>query len=290
MKLKQILISGIVGLLSIPGVLFAATPYTGFVEQPIWFSSDAFIEGETISIYTAVVNGSDKTLAGTVEFFDGQTILGSRAISVPAKSVKQVSIDWKVTAGTHSISSKLRDLKIGSEKSGYTAITPSDTEAVSQKKITVSKKTTTQIDAEKDSSETEKNSEESLVDKYVPESVVTFVEDSTTGLESFRTETAVVIADKKEQAREDVRVIQEELKNAEPTEPTHENAQKALNIPENSSTEDMLKKPLAFVSLFFYTLLDFIFKTKILFYGVLFVATFGIIKYLFRILRRDKES
>jgi hypothetical protein len=288
MKLKYLCISIVVAVLYIPGVLLAATSYTGFVEQPIWFSTDTFVEGETITIHTAVINGSDKTLAGTVEFFDGQTILGSRVISIPAKSVKQISIDWKVTAGSHLISSRLRDLKIGSDKSGYTAITASDAEAISSKKITVTKKIATgDID---ENTDTEESDTASLIDKYVPESVVTFLEDSTGGLESFRTDTAVVIAEKKEKAKEDVHIIQEELKNAEPTESTTENTQQALQIPKDSSSQDMLKKPLAFVSLFFYTLLDFIFKTKLLFYGILAFAGFAIVRYLFRLLRRDKES
>ncbi len=278
----------LVGILLIPGMLFAATPYTGFVEQPIWFSSDTFIEGETITVHTAVINGSDKTLAGTVEFFDAQTILGSRVISIPAKNIKQVSIDWKVTPGSHLISSRLRDLKIGSDKSGYTAITASDAEAVSSKKITVTKKISNQEGEE--SSDTENGEDETLVDKYVPDDVVSFIEDATTGLEEFRTETAVVIAEKKEKAKEDVHVIQEELKNTEPVESTIENTQNALQIPEDSSSKDMLKKPLAFVSLFFYTLLDFIFKTKLLFYGILVFAGFSIVRYLFRLLRRSKES
>ncbi len=76
----------------------------GFMPGTMWVSDDTPTVGQTITLYTVVYNGSDGTLVGTVEFLDGTTLLGRRDISLANGEVKDVSLDWKATLGTHTFS------------------------------------------------------------------------------------------------------------------------------------------------------------------------------------------
>ncbi|OGI87484.1 hypothetical protein A2995_01305 [Candidatus Nomurabacteria bacterium RIFCSPLOWO2_01_FULL_33_24] len=84
-------------------------PNVGFIPNNIWYSEGSFEEGDIIKIYTLIFNGGEKTLIGTIEFYDDNTILGEQDFSVVTKEVKDVSIDWEVSVGDHLILARLVD-------------------------------------------------------------------------------------------------------------------------------------------------------------------------------------
>lgn len=80
----------------------------GFVPANIWYSKDPFFDGEKIRIYTIIFNGSTYDLEGTVEFLDSGVLIGKTTFSLSGGSrVRDVWIDWKATAGKHTITARI---------------------------------------------------------------------------------------------------------------------------------------------------------------------------------------
>lgn len=80
---------------------------TGFVSDRVWYSKEPLIDGEVVNINTAIWNGEEFAISLTVEFYDKKIILGKRDVVIEARELKNVFIPWKVTAGDHLISAKI---------------------------------------------------------------------------------------------------------------------------------------------------------------------------------------
>lgn len=85
----------------------------GFAQNGIWYSTDKFLEGEKIKIYSAVFNSSAYDLLGVVEFFDNGVSIGKSGFYVGGEGkIKEAGIDWTAVKGQHKISAKIKDAKI----------------------------------------------------------------------------------------------------------------------------------------------------------------------------------
>ena len=83
----------------------------GFVNSNIWYSQDNFTEGDKIKIYTVIFNPDSRQFSGTVSFFDKTVLLGKKNFSISGNGVNNVSIDWTVIAGDHTIFAKIENSK-----------------------------------------------------------------------------------------------------------------------------------------------------------------------------------
>ncbi len=117
----------------------AQSPNTGFVQANLWYSKDPFEEGDKIKIYTFIFNPDARELSGIVVFFDKTVLLGKKEFTIPAKTANDVSIDWTVTAGDHTIFGKIENAKflVSAGKYEEVYIAENETEKSSR---TVSKK------------------------------------------------------------------------------------------------------------------------------------------------------
>jgi len=113
----------------------AKTTNAGFVPENIWYSKDPLLEGDKVQIYTVVFNPDTRQLSGTVIFFDNNVFLGKKDFIVPPKSVKDVSIAWTVTVGTHSIFGKIENSKFLLPDGKYEEIYLADNETNKSVKI-----------------------------------------------------------------------------------------------------------------------------------------------------------
>ena len=113
-------------LLPIPS--HAQTSKAGFVPENLWYSKDPFEEGEKIKIYTVIFNPDTRELDGSVVFFDNNVFLGKKSFTAPAKSVKDVYINWSVTAGNHNIFGKIEDAKFLISTGNYQEVYLADNE------------------------------------------------------------------------------------------------------------------------------------------------------------------
>lgn len=81
----------------------------GFVPSSgIWFSKTEIKPGESIRVYTVVVNNNYPSLSGTVTFYDnGEKIDSVEVKSLTKESVQQVRVLWEPAEGAHVVSAKL---------------------------------------------------------------------------------------------------------------------------------------------------------------------------------------
>ena len=103
-------------LLFLPSITIAADIQAGFPPRNIWLSREDAEVGDTIIIYAALHNGSEKKIQGTVTFtVTGKSIGTNEFVLERGKSSMQ-SVSWSATAGTHSISAKIGNVVDGEGK------------------------------------------------------------------------------------------------------------------------------------------------------------------------------
>ncbi len=82
----------------------------GFVSG-VWYSRSPFFAGDDIRIYSAIQNQSDFDIVGKIEFYDKQNLIGSSDFSVISGRLIEGWVDWKVTAGNHSVYVRIAEAK-----------------------------------------------------------------------------------------------------------------------------------------------------------------------------------
>ena len=78
-----------------------------FIPENVWYSGGELKDGEVVNIHTAIWNGLDDKVVMKIDFYDKDTLLGARDLSIEPKDLSEVSISWRVTAGEHYISAKI---------------------------------------------------------------------------------------------------------------------------------------------------------------------------------------
>ena len=121
------------------GKVLAQTTNAGFVPQNIWYSIDPFTEGDKIKIYTLIFNPDTRSFSGTVDFFDNNTLLGTKDFNVAGTSAKDVFISWTVTAGDHQIFGQIENAKFLNSNGSYTNISITDNKTSTSSRTVASK-------------------------------------------------------------------------------------------------------------------------------------------------------
>lgn len=257
---------------------FAEVPgKSGFIPGQIWYSKDTLTEGDTVNIHTAVWNSEKNSLSAKVEFYDKNVILGTRDIVLASSELKDVYVPWKITSGDHIISAKIisstmttsgKNEKIVLNK----VLTSSDKQSVSA----VSKNDDSTKASEGDSLKTEIDKVNSNINNIIPASVSSIVSDNFSILDSFRDQTSLEINTTKNETQKEIDSIDSSKKEVKPLSKT---------VYQKNNIEDMVQKPIAYIKLFLFSVLSFIFSNKIIFYGVLTLVLFYIIRFIYRKIR-----
>ncbi len=240
----------------------AVNETTGLITESVWLSNESPKEGDNIKIYTAVWNGENSKIFTKVEFYDKSVVLGNREIEVSPEEIKEVSLPFKVTNGDHNIYAKIVSAQILNSKGVKEKIVLSNSKT-NENKITISKTVVDTKDGET------KTSEELIKDEFdkagdsftnsIPESVKTPVSNAFKGVEDFRMEKLDEVSQSKIKAKEKV----ESLKDSG----------------EITSGTD---KPIAELRHIFLSGLEFILNNKVIFYGIIILLTFYILRFIFK--------
>ncbi len=247
----------------------AQTTNTGFVPVNIWYSKDPFQEGDKIKIYTLVFNPDSRELSGTVFFFDDTTLLGKNDFAVSANATKAISISWIATAGDHTIFAKIENAKFLISKGNYeeTYLTLNETQKSSRtvaKKITTSDKTTTPSQTNDNGSSIVSDIKNTINEK-TPDFISKPVVSAASGLEGIRINESIASDRKKKEINNEI----EALNNTK--------------TKDNSKTDNgVFLKPFKYVELFLLSLSSFIFSNKIVFYVILVILVFFILRFIWK--------
>lgn len=255
----------------------AQTSNTGFIPENIWYSKDPFEEGDKIKIFTLIYNSDTKPLSGTVFFFDKTTFLGNKNFNVAVKGIQDISIDWVVTAGDHTIFAQIQSANYLMPDKTYKEASLSEIKT-SESKSSVPKKISTNTTKEgttiKNTDSTVSNIQ-NFVKENIPEVVSKTIETTINATEGFRENLGNLSEDKKEMIKKEIKALEDTSSlNSKPKNPST-----AVTGTQNNNS---LIKPFKYVEVFFLALFSYIFNNKYLFYGLIFMALFFIIRFLFR--------
>lgn len=259
----------------------AITIESGFIQENIWYSKEPLVEGDTVKIYTIIFNTREEKLLGTVEFYDKNIILGKEEITVEPGTFKDASVSWNVTFGDHIISARLLDTKIikadGTEESVFLKYNKTG-----EDKLFVSKKITVIEDIK------EKKEE---LGEFIKENTPDIVEETfskiTFGLNAWREETGDKLDEKVEEIKAQLEKIKIEEEKEAP-EDIGEVSEEDILIEDKIAPLNKIKKPFTYVKLWFLQLFSFIFARKFLFYLLLALITFLVLKFIWKRLRRSR--
>ena len=247
--------------------ILAQSSNTGFVPGNIWYSEDPFEEGDKVKIYTFIFNPDARELSGTVIFFDKTVLLGKKDFIIPGKTANDVSTDWTVTAGSHSIFGKIENAKFLISKGKYEEVylTENETEKSSR---TVSKKIISKTtDTNTDSNSASISDITKIIKEETPDFITKPIVSVTESLETFRSNLNTASNDKKEEIKKEIQALGAEL-------PRGSSAPKDTISP--------LLKPFKYTEIFFLSVFSFILNNKILFYGILIIVVFFILRFIWK--------
>lgn len=249
---------------------------TGFIPGQIWYSKDTIVEGDTIKIYTAVWNSADSPLSAKVEFYDQNVILGTRDIIVAPQELKEASVSWKVTAGDHVMTAKIISPSVTvSGKKQPVVLENSSTES-SRKFVSVVIKTINGDPAKSsDIIQNQLDKATSSLGDILPESVSAPMSKNLGLVSGFREDTLADISKMKEETKKTI----DELSKIEETTTNKNNTK--VSADKKGGVEDATKKPIAYVKLFFLTILSFIFGSNLVFYALIALLLFLVIKWIY---------
>ncbi len=231
-----------------------------FLPDEVWYSEEDLKDGETVGVYAGLWNGTDNLVKTKIEFYDKSTLLGSREVSIESKKLKEVSISWKVAVGEHSISAKITSPKsVIDGKSEDLKIKDSSTKS---DRLNIS------VVVRDDNGEEVKATEalDGIVDKagekvdeILDEDVKEKINVGLSAIEEYRLEKGDQVKELAEEAEEKV----EQIKSEE--------GQEGLTG--------------AMIKMYFWKVISFVFENKTVFYIVIIVLAFCVLRAIYRAFR-----
>jgi hypothetical protein len=266
--------------------IYAQTSNVGFVPGNMWYSVDPFEEGDKIKIYTVVFNPDKRELSGTVVLFDNNVFLGKQDFIAEAQSVKDVSVDWTVTAGDHSIFGKIENAKFLVSKGVYEEVYLAENETSKSlrtvnKKVVAKMPDTTEVNTNPNSilssvsaagSDSIKNIEK-IIGKNTPDFIAQPMVLGASTVENFRQDISTSSENKKGDIQAQIKALDANKKNNTKTAPGSQNTE-----------DNKFLKPFKYAELFFFTFLSFIINNKLIFYGSLVFIIFLILRFVWHLI------
>lgn len=267
----------------------------GFPEKALWYSSEDFVVGESITIYALVVNSEQSTISGTVRFFDRDVVLGEKKVSIESNDAKVVPITWKVSEGEHQFKAQFSQVSAVESNGTKVSIVPSTFETTKDTvyvKKGIDKISATDANALSAQATLNKNvvvGEVSRAADFIkdktPDSVEQKLSSTTANIESLRETWEEDFSQKKRDEQDSLEALNkyydDRLKAKEEADPDNFVKQSYVD----SSGENILKKPVHYVLIFFYSLIAFVVGNVLIFYGLGLLVLFWIVRGIWRKLR-----
>ncbi len=262
------------------GRIHAQSSNVGFVSGNIWYSKDPFEEGDKIKIYTLIFNPDKRELSGTVVFFDKTVFLGKKDFIVPAGGVRDIFVNWTVTVGDHKIFGNIQESKFLVSKGVYEDVYLSSSETEKSER-TVSKKIIPEIpkpSSTADIGDIENKdggvsgtiqSIQETIKEGTPDFIAKPILATVNAVDGFRTNIGTLSNNKRDEVKVEIEAFSDNKNNTKILSDSKINSNKLL-------------KPFKYVELFFFGLSSFIFNNKFIFYGILVVILFFMVRFIWR--------
>ena len=252
---------------------------TGFLGGPMWISPEVPTDGQLVYLSALFHNAEPNTLNGEVMFYDGNILLGRKAIEIDSGGVATATVSFRIGAGDHSFSASIGNLTetISTGKSEPFALSP---QTVQLPKIFVSSKAGDSLNASvvTDTSNGGILNTVSATNPMAPvvkqvnqlqtdvvSNIPLSVKNPLTDLDACRTKNADAL---NQQTKSTSDLVKQQNMLA---------AAQQKKYGKISPTTNFIDRPFAYVKLFFLTLLSFLYSHAIVFYlvGALLVYIIG---------------
>lgn len=279
--------------------IYAQITNTGFVSGNIWYSKENFEEGDNIKIHTFVFNPDARELSGTVIFFDKTVMLGKKDFTIPANTAEDVSIDWIVTAGDHNIFGKIENARFLVSKGKYEEVYLAENETekntrIIPKKVVLSNTGTNNVPTSSISSSVSDITK--IIEEKTPSFISVPVVSTTNALEIFRKSTGLVSENKKQEIKQEIKVLEDNKIKEEAAKDTKSNTKSTTNTKSTSKNVENVGSiktnseivsssvigPFKYVELFFLTIFSFIFNNGYAFYIIFILFILFFIRYIWK--------
>lgn len=282
--MKKYLIFFIILYLSFVSPIEAtAIKTTGFIPGQIWYSKDNITEGDTVKIYTAIWNNSTLPLSAKVEFFDQNVILGTRDIVVPSLQLKETSVSWEVTSGDHLISAKIISPNVTISGKKEIAIVSNVLTSTDRKFIPKVLNTIEGIPASSsDVLNSQLDKATASLNSIIPVSISSPISSNIGTVDSFRMNTLKSISETKAEAEKKISDLNNQLTNEKSTIVDGKVLSTKIVVPQSKGIDNATEKPIAYIKLFLFSVLSFVFGSKIVFYILIILVLFFTIRGIYR--------
>ena len=268
----------VLGILSVPTFSLALATPAGLVDSGIWIDKEPKVN-ETVTIYSAIFNGYDKTLSGSVQFYDYDTLLGEKNFSLSPKTISTVSISWKANVGDHKIEARVLNpmLKNGD---GQTA-TFLDWNKTNELKLTVAPSFSPTVSSNISSDTNEPSFVSGIVDgisNFVAEKTPDGVQEATISIfepvETFRIKEANALAIKKDEVKKEYDAMKNTSVVADTKSPSTQN--------QDEPKENKLQRPLKMLQLAGVSAAKIVFNSPYIFYSLFVIIAFLVLRAIWR--------
>ena len=109
MEFRRMTVAAVLALgffLSAPSV-FAVT---GFVDTPMWVSPNKPHEGDSVTLSAVFRNAEQETISGTILFYDANTLIDEKPVTLRPDEASIVTTTFTITAGGHLFSATTKNL------------------------------------------------------------------------------------------------------------------------------------------------------------------------------------
>ena len=265
--MKRIFLFFILFYIALTSFAYADVPVTtGIIPGQIWYSKEPLIEGDTVNVYTAIWNGDDNSLTARVTFYDKNVVLGTRDVVIPASQMKDVNVSWQVTAGDHVISAKIISSSVDTSGKDEQVVLDRSSTSEDHKFVAVTLKNSDGTTAtSEDIVSSQIDSVSSTVSGVLPASIKTPVSNGLSVIDTFRDSTLTQIDAAKKDTQKQIQTLG--VDNTVKSSVVKNTSSKAKPITteeiKNTKPLSQIDKPIAYVKLFFLSVLSFIFGNKI---------------------------
>ncbi|PCI20007.1 hypothetical protein COB64_02865 [Candidatus Wolfebacteria bacterium] len=245
----------------------------GFIQRNIWYSKDPFTEGDSIMIFTGLFNSGPSSISGTVEFFDKNILLGDTDFSFESGTSGVVSIEWNVTSGDHVISAKITNSKIINENNELEDVTVQFNTSDQDRSFVSKKLSNVDLDdlIGEDLSDTF-DTVQDFIDENTPDFVGEEIGTRIGILDTWRQNTSTSLTTQADEVSKKIERLKKDP----------EISGEGLSIKDKIGSSNILLNPFQYIKLFILKALSFIFKFKLLFYGLIFLLLLLLARFIKR--------
>ncbi len=273
---------------------------TGFLGGPMWIDPEVPSQGDMVSLSALFHNAEVNQLSGEVSFYDGNVLLGQKTITIVPGGVSTATVTFSIGAGDHNFSASTGSMHI-TLSSGIVQVFAMALETVSLPKINVPSNAGSSLTASVTSGVTNNtynsynsnstnnqnpanpllaqiDSAQNKVLSVLPDSIKTPILDTASSVDSWRAKNSGVMVQSASDAADSLKkinaLIDSQQKNFGKVEPS----------------DKYINRPFAYVKLFFYNLMSFLYSHPVFFYLLAFLTLGIVIRFLYRKIFRSRRD